>query len=67
MPFADSVYNAMAHGKRDGGCMEFNSQRDTLELTPGTSFPSTSYDCCIVAMMFKVAHMRGGEVTIENA
>ena len=67
VPFADSVYNAMAHGKRDGGCMEFNSQRDTLELTPGTSFPATSYDCCVIAMMYKVAYMRGGEVTIENA
>ena len=47
--------------------MAFDAVRDTLQVTPGASFPAGTYNCTLIAMMFKTAHSRAGEVTIESA
>ena len=66
VPFADDVKAAL-HGVGSGGCMSFSSARDTLEVTPGAQFASGQYDCVLVALMYKLAHTRNGDVSIENA
>ena len=67
VPLADDVFQAMAHGRLDGGSMMMSSQRDTLQVTMGSLFPQGTFDCTIIALMMKRSHTRNGETEIENA